>query len=210
MKTQRGYGVFPTTFLTFSLLLLVLAAGFAVGRLVVGRAYLKTAGQFDKLPVPKAGVGAQAGADSDQQVGQGYVPEPAERPSETKKDRPKPEQATPDVDQAPASDQEAPQETAPPAAAKQDESLPTDTTEPSETKAKRYAIQVGLFEAADGAQQVADDLTRAGYPARVEPAKGDTGTVYRVVTGRYRTEYAARKAMDQLRQEGFPGFLVER
>jgi len=209
MKTQRGYSVFPTTFLTFSVLLLVLAAGFAVGRLVVGRAYLKTTGQFDKLPVPKAGTGAQAGADSDQQIGQGYVPEPADRPSETK-DRPKPEQATPVGDQAPASDQETPQEAAPPAAAKQDESLPTETTEPSEAKAKRYAIQVGLFEAAEGAQQVADDLTRAGYPARVEPAKGDSGTVYRVVTGRYRTEYAARKAMDQLRQEGFPGFLVER
>jgi len=67
-----------------------------------------------------------------------------------------------------------------------------------------------VFGAQEGAQQVADDLARAGYPARVESSKGDNGTVYRVVTGRYRTEYAARKAMDQLRQEGFPGFLVER
>jgi len=57
---------------------------------------------------------------------------------------------------------------------------------------------------------VADDLARAGYPARVEVAQSDGAKVFRVLTGRYRTEYAARKAMDQLRQEGFPGFLVER
>jgi len=209
MSSQRGYSVFPTTFLTFSLLLLVLAAGFAVGRLVVGRAYLKTAGQFDKLPVPKAQAGGEGGADVDQQIGQAYVPAPAERPAEAQ-ERPEPEEVAPVEGDEPDPGQETPQEAAPPAAVGQAESLPTETTEPSETKAKRYAIQVGLFEAAEGAQQVADDLTRAGYPARVEQAGSDTGTIYRVVTGRYRTEYAARKAMDQLRQEGFPGFLVER
>jgi cell division protein FtsN len=87
---------------------------------------------------------------------------------------------------------------------------PAEGPSASEEKQKRFAIQVGVFVAESGAQQLADELARAGYPARVELGQENGATVYRVVTGRYRTEYAARKAMDELRQEGFPGFLVER
>ena len=207
MNRQRGYGVFPTTFLTFSLLLLVLAAGFAVGRLVIGRAYLKSAGQFEKLPISRVQSGGEA-TEPDQPVGQGYVPAPVERPSETPEETSPAQGPRPD-EQSESPAEEQPSEAAPPAR-EQQEPLPAETPEPTEMKEKRYAIQVGVFELREGAQQVADDLSRAGYPARVEMARGDSETVYRVVTGRYRTEYAARKAMDQLRQEGFPGFLVER
>ena len=207
MRGQRGYSAFPTTFLTFSLLLLVLAAGFAVGRLVVGRAYIKSAGQFDRLPIPKADTSGQASVDADQPAGQGYVPEPADQ-SAKKDDQ---SMAEPPVDQ----DLNAPKDEAPPDAApasdQQNYSTPVETPKPGEDKnERRYAIQVGLFESEQSAQQLADDLARAGYPARVDVGKGDNGRVYRVLTGRYRTEYAARKAMDQLRQEGFPGFLVDR
>jgi len=210
MSRQRGYSVFPATFLTFSLLLLVLAAGFAVGRLVIGRAYLKSAGQFEKLPIGKPQTGGQAAAEPDQTVGQGYVPAPAEQSAEPQ-ERPKPQQAAPPDEQPEGLNQDMPAEVAPPSEGQQDQPLPAEETpKPSEQRERRYAIQIGLFESQEGAQQVADDLARAGYPARVERSAGDSGAVYRVVTGRYRTEYAARKAMDQLRQEGFPGFLVER
>src|SRR4030042_709110 len=47
MKRQSGSGGFPAILLTFSLLLLVLAVGFVVGRVVVARAYLDKAPKFD-------------------------------------------------------------------------------------------------------------------------------------------------------------------
>jgi cell division protein FtsN len=210
MKKQRGYSAFPTTFLTFSLLLLVLAAGFAVGRLVVGRAYIKSAGQFEKLPVPKGEAGDGAAAEVDQATGQGYVPAPEGQNGVTQ-EQPQPQAKTPDGQTPETPDSGTPSDLTPPADEQpQADSAPVETPTPAEEKAKRYAIQVGMFESDAGAQQVADDLARAGYPARVEVAQSDGAKVFRVLTGRYRTEYAARKAMDQLRQEGFPGFLVER
>lgn len=208
MSTQRGYSTFPAAFLTFSLLLLVLAGGFAVGRLVVGRAYLKTVGQSDKLPIARPQSDSQPGGDYEHSAGQGYVPAPAE-PAEAR-DRQRAERESPPGERPGAPQQDLPSDMM---AATDDQRVqppPAEEPPPEEQPAKRYAIQIGVFGAQEGAQQVADDLARAGYPARVESSKGDNGTVYRVVTGRYRTEYAARKAMDQLRQEGFPGFLVER
>jgi cell division protein FtsN len=210
MKKQRGYSAFPTVFLTFSLLLLVLAAGFAVGRLVVGRAYIKSAGQFEKLPVPKGEAGDAGTAEGDQATGQGYVPAPEGQNGDTQ-DQSQPQAEIPDEQTSETPDSGTPSDLTPPA----DEQPPADappaeTPKPAEDRAKRYAIQIGMFESDEGAQQVADDLARAGYPARVEVAQNEGAKVYRVLTGRYRTEYAARKAMDQLRQEGFLGFLVER
>ena len=79
--------------------------------------------------------------------------------------------------------------------------------EPSD---KTYSIQVGMFTNIQGARQVMDDLTRAGYPSRVAREKRGSQDMYRVVTGRYRSEYAARKALEQLRNEGFEAFLIEK
>jgi hypothetical protein len=41
------------------------------------------------------------------------------------------------------------------------------------------------------------------------PEKRGSQDLYRVLTGRYRTEYSARKALDQLRADGFEAFLVQ-
>ena len=198
---------FPTAFLTFSLLLLVLAGGFALGRLVVGRANLKQAGQFDKLPTPRPEVGAGSPAETAPPSGEVYVPEPSGAAG--KESRPQEQAAPPPAEQPGAATPEA---GSPPPPPEQPEVMPAPAEGPSasEEKQKRFAIQVGVFVAESGAQQLADELARAGYPARVELGQENGATVYRVVTGRYRTEYAARKAMDELRQEGFPGFLVER
>jgi len=207
MYSKRGSASFPSVFLTFSLLLLVLAAGFAVGRLVIGRAYLKSAGQFEKLPAPKPAGAEGAPIASDLPAGDVYVPEPRGK-ARTEEGQESPEgEPAEQPQQTPEGQAEPPvppgQEALPPP--------PPPVEAPREEESgKRYAIQVGLFIAEAGAQQVADQLARGGYPARVEVTRGDGGTLYRVVTGRYRTEYAARKAMEQLRQEGFPGFLVER
>ena len=48
MVKQSGRSAFPTIFLTFSVLLLVFAVGFVVGRLVVAQAYLRAAPKFEK------------------------------------------------------------------------------------------------------------------------------------------------------------------
>ena len=205
MDSRRGYSSFPTTFLIFSLLLLVLAGGFAVGRLVVGRAYVKSAGQFEKWPGPKAEEATAAPAEGELPSGQGYVPAPSRQAAES--------QSPGKPEAAPGEQTEQAEPEAPPAAsapAPQALPAPAESLQPAEEKERRYAIQVGVFEVEEGAQKVADDLARAGYPAQVESTRRDQGNVYRVLTGRYRTEYAARKAMDQLRQEGFSGFLVER
>lgn len=205
MHSRRGYSSFPTTFFIFSMLLLVLAGGFAVGRLVIGRAYVKSAGQFEKWPGPKAEPAPGAQSESEVPSGQGYVPEPAEQTPEPEA-APKPEAPAPP--EKPADNRPEPPSTSSP----EPETAPPPSEPPKQAPEgeKRYAIQVGVFAAEGGAQQVAEELARAGYPAKVEVARVETGTVYRVVTGRYRTEYAARKAMDQLKQEGFPGLLVER
>ena len=57
---------------------------------------------------------------------------------------------------------------------------------------------------------MAEELTRAGYPARIDVTSPGEQTLYRVLTGRYHTEYAARKALAELQREGFSGFLVRR
>ncbi len=209
MDSRRGYSSFPTTFLIFSLLLLVLAGGFAVGRLVVGRAYVKSAGQFEKWPGPKAEEATAAPAEGELPSGQGYVPAPSRQAAESQSPG-KPEAAP--GEQTEQAKPEAPAAASAPAPSPAPQALPApaESPQPAEEKERRYAIQVGVFEGEEGAQKVADDLARAGYPAQVESTRGEQGNVYRVLTGRYRTEYAARKAMDQLRQEGFSGFLVER
>jgi cell division septation protein DedD len=79
----------------------------------------------------------------------------------------------------------------------------------AENTTKTYSIQVGVFSSLQGARQVVDDLARGGYPARISPDKRGAQTLYRVVTGRYQSEYAARKALEQLRTEGFEAFLIE-
>jgi cell division protein FtsN len=208
---ERQSGVsFPGLFLMFSLLVLVAAGGFAVGRLIVARAYLNMA---PKLGGAQAQASATAGeAPEGRPKGHAYVPSPPREPSR---------EAGPSAGEEGASEGQpvAPDDAAPGSATEDEGPAPGSRDQaaaalpepqPNQPGDRRYAIQVGLFTSQSGAQQTADDLTRAGFPARVEVERSQGQTLYRVLTGRYRTEYAAQEALNELRQEGFSGFLVER
>lgn len=224
MIRQSGYVGFPAILLTFSLLLLVLAAGFVVGRVVVARAYLQMAPKFESAEAPPAEVGAQEAAPEPAQraPGEVYVPPPA--PPEPVEE---PEEGAEGIETGDESGGEEPGRSAAPASESAEsgrsqqpqagserqaveEGAEPAPVEPSEAEAGNYSIQVGLFTSRQGARRVVDELARTGYQARIEPERRGSQELYRVLTGRYRTEYAARKAIEQLRREGFDAFLVER
>ncbi len=199
MRAARGHISLPSALLTLSLLALVLAVGFVVGRVVVARAYLKMMPDLGE-PAAPAPESARAEPPGGAAPGRVYVPAP---PPE------RPRGAEPAEAPAPAGE-EPTAEADGPAAAPAPATAPAPQPEGPPAGERRYTIQVGVFVSREGAQQVADELTRAGFPARVEAERADDRTVYRVFTGRYRTDSAARSALEQLKQEGFPGFLAER
>ncbi|MBN1459479.1 MAG: SPOR domain-containing protein [Armatimonadetes bacterium] len=234
MKTQSGHSSLPALLLTFSLLLLVLAIGFVFGRVVVARAYLDSAPKFetdqaDLAEVPDVG----SGPAESPVPGRVYVPPPAPPPTP-----PDGEPLLPGTEEAEGSETaseqpaepavttpEAPKPPAPPVTRTESQPSRTDPPPPRPPEPKpqprpqpappppepsvTYSLQVGVFTSVQGARQVVDELARAGYPARTVPEKRGAQELYRVVTGRYRTEYAARKALDQLREDGFDAFLVQ-
>lgn len=213
MKRHQGYAHFPTAFLTFSALLLVLAVGFVVGRVVVAGAYRDAAPEFEKLPAAEAPEQVEPEPRESLAPGSVHVPPPAEAPAETLPGE-APEEASPEAGEVEAPPAEAPLPPttarpmpAPPAPQPPREPAPLVPEAPP-ASARGYTIQVGLFTSQEGARQVADDLARAGHPARIVVERGEAATLYRVLTGQYRTEYAARSAVEQLRQEGFPAFLL--
>jgi len=230
MRRQLGYGGFPAILLTFSLLLLVLAIGFVVGRVVVARAYLKMAPKFDRRPAQEPELTTAALREEVARPRRVNVPPPVppEEPPEGESEgeteeteekgvsepeggaKPPAPREERQVDAKPVS---KPPEVRPPEPRRPVEARvavprPVQPVEPEEASGDRYSIQVGVFSTRHGARRAADDLTRAGYAARIEVRHGDTRTLYRVMTGRYQTEYAARKAVEQLRKEGFEAFLV--
>ncbi len=206
MKKQLGYIGFPSVMLTFSLLLVVLAVGFVLGRVVVARAYLNMAPKFEAQT-------AESGTESGENPsGRVYLPPPTpptrppeeRRPEEREEgeqegQEPIPESETAKPAEQPSLEVEQPREPTPPPEPKKEE----------ETETRTYSIQVGVFTSRGGARQVVDELARAGFPSRIAPEQRGNQELYRVVTGRYRSEYAARKALDQLRSEGFEAFLVQ-
>jgi len=218
MKRHQGYAHFPTAFLTFSALLLVLAIGFVVGRVVVAGAYRDAAPEFEKLPAPEAPEQVEPEPREALAPGSVHVPPPAEAPAEILPGE-APEEAAPEAGEVEVSPAEGPLPSptpapsaarpmpAPPAPQPPREPAPPAPEAPPASD-RGYTIQVGLFTSQQGARQVADDLARAGHPARIAVERGETATLYRVLTGQYRTEYAARSAVEQLRQEGFPAFLL--
>lgn len=224
MRSQSGYGGFPAILLTFSLLLLVLAVGFVVGRVVVARAYLDKAPKFDVQAASAPEMPSELGRERSAVPGRVYVPPPA--PPRTAPDEvegieaygsgeaPEAMSESAPAEAAPADAGEPRRTTDPPAAAAARERGPA--AQPRETapeqdvpEARTYSIQVGVFTSRAGARQVVEALARAGYPASISPEKSGSQELYRVVTGRYRSEYAARKAVEELRKEGFEGFLVQ-
>jgi cell division protein FtsN len=161
-----------------------MAIGFVFGRVVIARAYIRTA-----PPVGKAQSSSQAGAPA------GVLYRPREAQTQTTEEQP----ATPETKAAPpeATDVTPPDET--PVSPAPPETAPQDV---------RYTVQVGTFESNRSARQMSDRLTRTGRPARIEVDRTQSPTAYRVLTGRYRSESNARKALDQLKNEGFTEAFV--
>jgi len=216
MKKHSGYAHFPTAFLTFSVLLLVLAAGFVIGRVVVAGAYRDAAPEFEKLPTAEAPAEVEPEPQATLAPGSVHVPPPTDAPAESVPAE-APEEAAPDTGQPETPSDQGPLPSPPPATTRMPAPPPPQprhepaplVPEAPPTSARGYTIQVGLFTSQEGARQVADDLTRAGHPARIIVERSEVATLYRVLTGQYRTEYAARSAVDQLRQQGFPAFLLQ-
>jgi len=201
-RGSPGRAGFPGAFLTFSLLLLIFAVGFVIGRVVIARAYVKAGPELERRTAVK-GEGTEGGTPAPLVPGQVSVPEP-EAP---------PKQGGAPGEEAPSY---GPTGEAPPAGDQGEQARPqpsppeTGQAPAAETGEHRYALQAGVFVSQQGARDLADELTRAGYPARVEPDRSGAQTTYRVLTGRYRSEDAARKEAERLRGEGFEGFVVER
>ncbi len=234
MIRRSEYGGFPAVLMTFSLLLLVLAVGFVVGRLVVARAYLDRAPKLDPQAAQAPEVWDEVAKDRAAVPGRVYVPPPAppERPpgegeglvvigpSEETAGQPAeasqplmpqtqlwPREAGDAPERTPAPERPRPAPEPEPAPVQPPPTRPpVQTDQPSE---RAYSIQVGVFASREGARQVVDELARSGYQARIAVEKRGDKELYRVLTGRYREEYAARKTVEQLRADGFEAFLVQ-
>jgi len=220
MRNYRTHGGIPGSFLTFSLLLLVMAIGFVVGR-VVARSYTKAPLRLEVSPLPEQQRGTKPAGDDQAAVGRVYVPAPTSP-------RQPPDRAS-GVESEEITEQEAQQEQqaepgveAPAAAVPLGEALTvrpegrrsrpfpgsSEGVKGGETKGPEYSIQVGVFTLLEGAREVTEGLTRAGHAARIEVETRDGQPFYRVLAGRYTTEQEARTAQEALGKEGFPGFLV--
>ena len=199
-RGRRDSGSLSSAFLTFSLLLLVMALGFVFGRVVIARAYVKTAAGIKKTgggTVPggqalaASGVAGSVGAV---QSGQATPPDQGAQPEGAQQTPASAEQAAPapsgETDGAAGSDADQP-----------------DTSAPTEEG--RYALQIGAFGSEESARKAMSRLTNAGYPARIEVDR--QRNTFKVLTGRYRTEENAQRALGELKQEGFSeAFVVAR
>jgi cell division protein FtsN len=194
-------------FLTFSLLLFVMVLGFIFGRVVIARAYIKGMGTLVK-PAEPAVTRQQARAPASTV----FAP-PAEGSARgdqgsvlTGTVAPGSPEETPPEEGGPAPEPPQPEETRPP----EPEAPQPETPEPA-VRDVRYAVQVGLFGSEDGARDTLRQLTESGHPSRIEVDRQSTRTMYRVLSGSYRNEANARKALDEIRGEGFAeAFVVAR
>jgi cell division septation protein DedD len=195
----RRSGSFSSVFLTFSLLLLVMAAGFVFGRLVIARAYVKTASTIRKAPVPLTPAN-QGGAPLTPTV----TPEvqPGETPNGAVDQNAPPQDngATPDTSGDNATE----------AGTGDGDAADTTSSEQPRGNGKKsdYQIQVGSFASEESARRTSSQLTRAGYPARIEADRSGSTTSYRVVTGHYDAHDKAQTALGELQRQGFAGAFV--
>ena len=204
METQRGQTSVASILLTASVLLFVLAIGFVVGRVVIARAYLRTAPRFEELSTSESEETAEGGAERQLSPGRVYVPEPAPQEviseAEAGSEVAETEGAGEEVSCAAAAPGEPPElEPSPP---------PRAGPEAGRAAEGSYSIQVGVFSEEQGARSLAARLDRAGFAPRIQVDRDEGRARYRVLTGSYQTEYAARGAIAQLEREGFEGFLV--
>jgi len=219
-KRQSEYGGFPSIFLTFSLLLLVLAVGFVVGRVVVARFYLSQAPKFATRAAADLDPVAAAPESAPRMPGRVYVPPPAppEEPPEESVDLAGPPEGTLlDSDLEWPVDAETVHPPVHPPAGGQVTRVPVPQDSPPDRGRDRedegdalYSVQVGVFSSIQGARKLEDELREKGHSTRIEVEGRDGDTLYRVLTGSYRTEYAARRGVEDLRRQGFEAFLIER
>lgn len=208
METQRGQTSVASILLTASVLLFVLAIGFVVGRVVIARAYLRTAPRFEELSTSESEGTAQGGAERQLSPGRVYVPEPA--PQEVISEAEAALEAGSEVAETGVSDEETARAPATPGEPSQPDPSPPPRTAPETGRPAEgsYSIQVGVFSEEQGARILAARLDRAGFAPRIQVDRDEGRARYRVLTGSYQTEYAARGAITQLQREGFEGFLV--
>lgn len=189
---RRERGGLSSAFLTLSVLLLVMALGFVFGRVVIARAYIKAAPVLSKEADATQPETAPA-ANSPEVV---YGEPTARTPNTGERLNP---------EDVPTGDGGT--DSASPSSS---DSSTTPSTAP-EAGDVRYAVQAGVFSSEQSARQVADQLTRAGYPATIDVNREDSPASYKVVVGRYRSEANARKALDQIKHEGYAeAFVVTR
>jgi len=219
MKRQRGLVNLTRALLTSFLLLIVLAVGFAVGRMMVARTYAAAMPKLERLPVAEPEVAARPADDRP------FLPSPVSVPPPAPPEEPVGEgldgalgaEGTGDLPAVPerteGAPREAPAEVPRPQAEREPPGgliAPVRPPQAAEGEGARYSIQVGVFSMLGGARAVADELSQAGYPSEIEVTSAEGQSLYRVLTGRYRSEYPARKALDELKKEGYTGFLVRR
>jgi cell division septation protein DedD len=247
MERQRGLVNLTRAVLTFFLLLIVLAVGFAVGRMMVARTYAEAMPKLEKLPVAEPEVAARPPTDRPFLPSRVSVPPPAppEEPVEEglegvvgeavgevvgeavgelagqglegALEGRGTEPGTEILPAAPGQTGTAPPQAAAEAPQPEPEAepprgliAPVRPPQEEEAEGPRYSIQVGVFAMRRGAREVVEELAQAGYPAEIQVRSAEGQTLYRVLTGRYRSEYPARKALEELKKEGFTGFLVRR
>ena len=205
METQRGQTNIASILLTASVLLFVLAIGFGVGRGVIARAYLRTAPRFEELSTSESEDTAEREVEQQLSPGRVYVPEPA--PEELISEA---ESETAEVAEIEGPGEETSSATAAPGEAPEPGSSPPPGIAPETVRPVQgaYSIQVGVFSEEQGARSLAARLDRAGFAPRIQVDRDEGRARYRVLTGNYQTEYAARGAISQLELEGFEGFLV--
>lgn len=125
-----------------------------------------------------------------------------------------PEAKAPVATPAPAKT-EAPKASAAPAAARAETKAEPAKAAPAAAPAKAvpakdaHVVQLGAFTDDKGANALAGRLTKAGYPAYVEPVTTSRGPIWRVRVGPYATRDAAVQARDRLKLDGHAGIVVQ-
>jgi len=116
-----------------------------------------------------------------------------------------PEAKAPAAAPAPAKT-EAPKASATPAAARAETKAAPAKAVPAKDA---HVVQLGAFTDDKGANALAGRLTKAGYPAYVEPVTTSRGPIWRVRVGPYATRDAAVQARDRLKLDGHAGIVVQ-
>ena len=197
---RRGYSRLARGLLLASSLGLVMLSGFLFGRFVIGEGYLRQTvapAAVASQPLPAAPVPQSPPAPV-------FIP-PLEE------ERPSP--PTPGVERLPqgATEEAAPgAEQSPQPPAEESPGGDSGGAAAGERSPKEFTVQVGTFLRRESAEALAEQLRQSGKPARVVESAGgrERMSFFRVVSGSYQTEAAARDAADGLKDQGYEAFII--